>query len=192
MSKEHWYVTVRESLDSFNLATRSYPSKTQAIKAAKRLKAKYLSLNKGYGVHGDIRRYHSYFVLNTHGAVVYKIEIKPVKYWNIHPASKIGDIPVYGSSFSLFDQYGNFNGTIPSDCVRDCSHPGPCDTEVKEWSKVLGFNVPRTLAINYLVEFGAWTRSELNEKLTSDLSEIVLWIACSDIKEEGEWLGLIH
>ncbi len=95
------------------------------------------------------------------------------------------------SEYDWFDQDGRIIRDIPDLCVADCSHPGPCDTEVNEWKNYLNFNVPRNHAMRYLQGFGAWSESELNQKLTTDLSDIVLWIACGEIKESGEWLGLI-
>lgn len=94
------------------------------------------------------------------------------------------------SGESWFDQYGNLVRDIPQLCIAECSHAGACDADVERWQKILGFNVPRQMAINYLAEFGAWSRSELNEKLTVDISQIVLWSACCDIRESGEWFGL--
>ena len=92
-----------------------------------------------------------------------------------------------------FDEYGNFTGTIPQECVRDCSAPGqPADEAVEFWRKELNFQVPRKQAIDYLSQLGAWSREELDEKADEGLAEIVLWIACGDIKEHGEWLGLTH
>jgi hypothetical protein len=90
-----------------------------------------------------------------------------------------------------FDQYGWFVRTFPDLCVAECSHSGACDNDVRVWQKTLGFDVPRRLAIEYLSDFGAWSESELNQMMNTELSEIVLWIACGDIKESGEWLGLV-
>lgn len=92
----------------------------------------------------------------------------------------------------MFDTYGNFHGELPADCVRDCSHAGQCDADVAFWRAQLDFQVPRDLAIAYLAEFGAWERADLMAKGDDDLADIVLWIACGDLRESGEWFGLIH
>ena len=93
---------------------------------------------------------------------------------------------------SKFDEYGNFHGRIPKEAVEDCSRPGPADSSVAYWQEKLKFNVPRAKAISYLGEFGAWTREELEAKSDNDIAQIVLWTACNDIKENGEWFGLQH
>jgi hypothetical protein len=89
----------------------------------------------------------------------------------------------------LFDEYGNFLGKIPAHAVKACSHAGDC-YEVKYWQNKLNFVCPRQLAINYLQEFGAW--EDLNTVDDVTINQRVLWIACCDIKETGEWFGLIN
>jgi hypothetical protein len=54
----------------------------------------------------------------------------------------------------------------------------------------LEFQVPRERAIAYIREFGAWTAEELAAKSDDDLAEVVLWLACCQIRETGEWWGL--
>lgn len=94
----------------------------------------------------------------------------------------------------MFDQYGNYTGAeIPEQCVHECTIPGQDVTNaVNHWREKLDFNCPREMAINYLIDFGAWTSEELIAKSTDELSAIVLWIACNDIKDQGEWFGMIH
>ena len=91
-----------------------------------------------------------------------------------------------------FDSLGYFQGVLPEDCVSDCSHAGACDDDVAYWRERLDFTVPRDRAIAYLREFGAWTREELAAKTDDELAEIILWSACCDIRESGEWFGLLH
>ena len=91
-----------------------------------------------------------------------------------------------------FDQHGWLEGEIPENCVKECHHQGACDADVERWVKELNFQVPRDKAVDYLVEFGAWDRDELNAMSDKDLAEKVLWIACGDIQEQGEWFGLVH
>lgn len=93
---------------------------------------------------------------------------------------------------AIFDDYGYFQGTIPAEAVHDMTQPGPVDDAVEYWRDRLNFEVPRELAIHYLREFGAWDHDDLTAMDDTDLARIVLWIAAGDIRENGEWFGLIH
>lgn len=91
----------------------------------------------------------------------------------------------------LFNEYGYFQGEIPADCVGACTEPGRDASEsVEYWVDYLDFRVPREQAIKYLKEFGAWEDLDKEDDLT--LAMRCLWLACGDIKENGEWLGLVH
>jgi hypothetical protein len=72
---------------------------------------------------------------------------------------------------------------FPPNCIQDCSHPGPCDDDVRVWRNTLEFTVPREQAINGLLGYGAWTREELEAKSDKQLAEIVLWLACGDFSD---------
>jgi hypothetical protein len=96
------------------------------------------------------------------------------------------------SGAKWFDEHGWIVRDIPAEAVPDCHHAGACDEGVEYWRKKLGFEVPRKLAIEWLADFGAWTREELAEAEPETLAERVLWLACADIAEQGEWLGLVH
>lgn len=88
---------------------------------------------------------------------------------------------------------GEFTGTISDEVVRACSHSGDVSDEVKFWTLETEFAIPSLkLGVDYLVEFGAWEREELEKMDLFELSQKVLWIACCEIAEQGEWLGLIH
>ena len=64
----------------------------------------------------------------------------------------------------LFDKYGWFVGSdLPAQCVADCSASG----DVSCWDT-------------------------LDTDTDQQLAERVLWLACCDIAEHGEWLGLTH
>jgi hypothetical protein len=98
-----------------------------------------------------------------------------------------------------FNEYGWLaSGSFPADCVADCSHSGQCADDVSYWRKQLNFTVPREMAIKYLREFGAWPLESdeydrgLNDMPDDELAEKVLWLACNDIQEQGEWAGLVH
>jgi hypothetical protein len=99
---------------------------------------------------------------------------------------------------NLFDECGWFVGDLPDDCVADCSASGDVTALVYLWLDRLSFVVPRPKAIAYLKEFGAWPVESdkydkgLNDMTDTELAAKVLWIACGDISEQGEWLGLVH
>ena len=92
----------------------------------------------------------------------------------------------------MFDEYGNFTGEIPQECVNDCTAIGECLPACQHWQEVLNFDCERQKAIDYLIPFGAWDEDELQAKTDKEISQIVLWLACADIKESGEWFGLMH
>ena len=82
---------------------------------------------------------------------------------------------------------------LPEECVEECSRPGEsADEPVARWVRQLHFDPPRALAIPWLEEFGAWEREELGGWSDTRVAETVLWIACGDIREDGEWIGLSH
>ena len=91
-----------------------------------------------------------------------------------------------------FDEHGNFTGAFPEGCIADCSAPGSVDEAVAYWRKRLQFEVPRERAIRWLREFGAWTDAEMQAWDDVELAERVLWLACCDIRESGDWFGLVH
>lgn len=91
-----------------------------------------------------------------------------------------------------FDESGELIRKIPTECVSDCSHSGDCEIDCTYWVKKLNFIIPRDKTIAYLKEFGAWTLEDLNSKNDEELAIITLWVACNDIAEQGEWLGLVH
>lgn len=87
---------------------------------------------------------------------------------------------------------GELRKRIPKDTVRQCARSGHNDETVEYWVKRLKFDAPREKAIAYLAEFGAWDRPKLEAMTQKDINEKVLWIACWDIREEGQWYGLNH
>ena len=88
--------------------------------------------------------------------------------------------------------YGNgeLKGELPQECVEDCSGSGDASDSVEHWVKELEFVVDRKQAIKWLEEFGAWDTLETDS--IEDITQRVLWLACSDISEDGEWIGLVH
>lgn len=90
-----------------------------------------------------------------------------------------------------FDENGWLLKELPGECVKACHHPGSCDEDVEYWQKKLGFVVPRRKAQEWLWEYGAWTPKELRDKTDVEPAQAVLWLACGDIQESGEWFGLV-
>lgn len=122
-------------------------------------------------------------------------------YFSIPAKGKIGKLrlegfimadgpALYFHPYQRFNEYGHFHGFIPLQAVSDCSHAGDCSADVEYWQSKLGFNAPRERAINWLAESGGWTRDELADMADVELSQKVLWMACGDLKEHGEWYGL--
>jgi len=96
-----------------------------------------------------------------------------------------------------FNEYGWLaSGSFPAECIAACHHSGQCAEDVTYWRKKLDFSVPRELAIKYLrdvwpVESDQYDQG-LNDMIDEELAEKVLWLACGDIQEQGEWFGLVH
>ena len=89
-----------------------------------------------------------------------------------------------------FYDNGELKGTIPQDCVDDCSSSGDVGGAVESWVEELEFVVDRTQAVKWLEEFGAWETLETDS--IKDITQRVLWLACCDISEQDEWIGLVH
>ena len=90
-----------------------------------------------------------------------------------------------------FNEYGHLSsGYFPADCIADCSASGAVDESVEYWVTKLSFDFDSALGVRYLKEFGAWSADELQDHEQN--RRRVLWTACCDIKEQGEWLGLCH
>lgn len=60
------------------------------------------------------------------------------------------------------------------------------------WVKKLDFQVSREKAICYLKETGGWSAEKLDNSDDTELAQKILWLACCDIKEYGEWFGLVR
>jgi hypothetical protein len=82
------------------------------------------------------------------------------------------------------------SGQFPKECIEDCSASGSVDVAVDYWQRRLNFNPPRHLMVRYLKEYGAW--EDLHTTDDDTLARRVLWTACCDIREQGEWFGLVH
>lgn len=91
---------------------------------------------------------------------------------------------------NFVDDNGYYTGGIPDEALKECSAQGSVDPGVEYWRTTLGFTVPRDLAIRYLREFGAWDDLDTVDQETLDRR--VLWMACCDLKESGDWMGAVH
>lgn len=101
----------------------------------------------------------------------------------------------YNAPISFDPKYGYLaSGQFPADCIEDCSASGAVDDAVEYWRVNLNFasalEPHRDHVKAYLKEFGAW--DDLDEADIITLANRVLWIACWDIREQGEWAGLVH
>lgn len=101
----------------------------------------------------------------------------------------------YSGPITFDPRYGYLSsGSFPADCIESCSASGAVDDAVEYWRKKLGLSEAlepvRPLVERYLREFGAW--DDLATADIDTLADSVLWIACCDIAEQGEWSGLSH
>lgn len=99
--------------------------------------------------------------------------------------------PVVAATNGWFNQYGMLRREIPEDVVRSCSGPGDQEENVRAAVALLRFAVPRDLAVDYLVETGAWDRAALATESDEWLAMRVLWLACSTLRENEPWLGVV-
>lgn len=113
------------------------------------------------------------------------------------------DYPTRGSMINSYAHHApiSFNscgylvaGSIPRKCIADCSASGDVSSSVAYWrdrlSLVSALSGHRTKVERYLSEFGAW--DDLTDTTMETLADRVLWSACCDIAENGEWYGICH
>src|ERR1039457_2650486 len=96
----------------------------------------------------------------------------------------------YTEPISFDAQYGHLaTGQFPASCIESCSASGSVDEAVEYWVSKLDLTTAlepvRHLVESYLKEFGAW--DDLQEADISTLANRILWTACCDIREQGEW-----
>jgi hypothetical protein len=101
----------------------------------------------------------------------------------------------YAKPLSFDAQYGHLaSGQFPADCISSCSASGSVDEAVEHWVSRLDLTSAlepvRHLVESFLQEYGAW--DDLREADISTLANRILWLACCDIREQGEWYGLSH
>lgn len=101
----------------------------------------------------------------------------------------------YSEPIAFEPKYGHLvSGQFPADCIDACSASGSVDEAVEYWVSKLNLSSTlepvRSRVESYLKEFGAW--DDLQEADIDTLANRVLWVACCDIREQGEWFGLSH
>jgi hypothetical protein len=101
----------------------------------------------------------------------------------------------YSAPITFDAKYGWIaSGSFPADCIAACSASGSVDSSVEYWrdrlNLVAALEPVRTLVERYLREFGAW--DDLQTADMETLANRILWTACCDIREQGEWPGLVH
>ncbi len=86
------------------------------------------------------------------------------------------------------------SGRFPQECIDDCGASGQADEAVEYWRKELKFvealEPVESLARDYLREYGAW--DDLDEADLETIANRILWMACGEMHEQGEWFGLVH
>jgi hypothetical protein len=89
-----------------------------------------------------------------------------------------------------FDEFGNFIGKLPKQCIKDCSHYGNCEIDVKNWVNKLNFSAPFEMAQKYCLNTGGWEIEDLRDR--NKVNENILWMICCEINEVGEFFGLME
>lgn len=91
-----------------------------------------------------------------------------------------------------FDEYGNFIGELPAECVRDCTRMGDVTSYIDQWIARLSFYAPRDLSLKYLrgcladyedEEIAAFTQQQVNRW--------IMFFATDAIRNDGDFYGLI-
>jgi hypothetical protein len=73
-----------------------------------------------------------------------------------------------------------------------CSHQGQCDADCAEMVKRhprMTARMNRDVLISAFIEYGAWSRKELEAKSDTDLREIALWSSAGDINDNSDSHG---
>lgn len=70
--------------------------------------------------------------------------------------------------------------TLPPECVRDCTRPGPVDAAVDHWVERLEFEGPAWLIREHLQGYGAWDRSQLCDHQQNLRRLLWVWATSGD------------
>lgn len=86
------------------------------------------------------------------------------------------------------ESLGRIELQITKKQALQCSHPGPCDSDIAELLKVPAINrqlkkLDPAIVAASLKEYGAWDEKELKNH-TENLHRL-LWCACCDIAENN-------
>lgn len=82
--------------------------------------------------------------------------------------------------------FNRFEIELPDECVRDCSHQGDCDEDVRHWVDKITLAVPAKDIRAELKEYGSWDAEELSDDEAN--KRRIIWIAACNIKEETKSL----
>lgn len=85
--------------------------------------------------------------------------------------------------FKMYDEIDKDD--LPLECIEACSASGQVDEPVAHWQKELNFSINPQDARDHLQAYGAWEDEELEAKSETELNQIVLWLVCCDISEQG-------
>lgn len=98
----------------------------------------------------------------------------------------------YNGAITFNDSGALSGGRFPAECIRACSAIGSVDEAVAEWATrldlVIALEPIRPRVEQYLLDMGAW--GDLHSTDMETLARRVLWLACCEIAECGEWLGV--
>jgi hypothetical protein len=87
----------------------------------------------------------------------------------------------------MYATFNRFELQITKAQALQGSHPGPCDMDIAELLTVPAIRrqlnkIPAELIVEELKDYGAWDETELSDHEANKAR--ILWIACSDIREE--------
>ena len=91
-----------------------------------------------------------------------------------------------------FDEWGNFIGELPEQCVKDCTRMGDVTDFLDEWIESLEFEAPRDLALVYLREcLGDYEDEEIAAFTQQQVNRWIMFFATDAIRNDGDFCGLI-
>lgn len=81
--------------------------------------------------------------------------------------------------------FNYFDVELTTEQVESCSHQGECYYDCKDVLKEIGtLGIPKTKMIKELIEYGAWSLSELKAMDKQELEIKLIWIAAGNIKDD--------
>jgi hypothetical protein len=87
----------------------------------------------------------------------------------------------------MYASFNRFELKITKAQALQGSHQGPCDLDIRDLLNVPAIRrqldkIPAELIAEELKDYGAWDETELSDHEANKAR--ILWIACSDIREE--------